>query len=480
MNFFNYHVLVVLILARIIRRKMVQGRGFRTSEAPVVQWEKRLAFLLLNRQNRQRFFISSGGHAMLNLDEIRSHFPALASDTIYFDNPGGTQVAREVIQRTDRYLRSTNANHGGAFHTSMASDATVAEARQAVADFLNAARPEEIVFGPNMTTLTFSISRSLARTLHAGDEIVVTRLDHDGNVAPWLFIAEDRGCTIRWVDIHEEDCTLDLQDLERQITERTKIVAIGYASNAVGTINDVQRAVQLAHNVGALCFVDAVQYAPHRPIDVQALDCDFLACSAYKFFGPHLGILYGKYDLLDSLTAYKVRPAGDLPPDKFETGTQNFEGIAATLGAMEYFEWLGNTFGSEYAANYQGSFSGRALALKQAMAAIEVYEIELNHSLLESLGSIAGLQIRGITSPHGLHQRVPTFSFTLQGWTPRAIAEALAAEGINVWDGNFYALSVTERLGLEEQGGLLRVGLAHYNTQAEIDKLVDALGRLVQ
>ena len=417
---------------------------------------------------------------MLNLDEMRSHFPALASDTIYFDNPGGTQVAREVIQRTDRYLRSTNANHGGAFHTSLASDATVAEARQAVADFLNAARPEEIVFGPNMTTLTFSISRSLARTLHAGDEIVVTRLDHDGNVAPWLFIAEDRGCTIRWVDIHEEDCTLDLQDLERQITERTKIVAIGYASNAVGTINDVQRAVQLAHNVGALCFVDAVQYAPHRPIDVQALDCDFLACSAYKFFGPHLGILYGKYDLLDSLTAYKVRPAGDLPPDKFETGTQNFEGIAATLGAMEYFEWLGNTFGSEYAANYQGSFSGRALALKQAMAAIEAYELELNHSLLESLGSIAGLQIRGITSPHGLHQRVPTFSFTLQGWTPRAIAEALAAEGINVWDGNFYALSVTERLGLEEQGGLLRVGLAHYNTQAEIDKLVDALGRLVQ
>ncbi|HBE28631.1 MAG TPA: cysteine desulfurase-like protein [Ktedonobacter sp.] len=349
-----------------------------------------------------------------------------------------------------------------------------------IRDSLNAARPEEIVFGPNMTTLTLSISRSLARTLQPGDEIVVTRLDHDGNVAPWLFIAEDRGCTIRWVDIHEEDCTLDLQDLERQITERTKIVAIGYASNAVGTINDVQRAVQLAHNVGALCFVDAVQYAPHRPIDVQALDCDFLACSAYKFFGPHLGILYGKYDLLDSLTAYKVRPAGDLPPDKFETGTQNFEGIAATLGAMEYFEWLGNTFGSEYAANYQGSFSGRALALKQAMAAIEVYEIELNHSLLESLGSIAGLQIRGITSPHGLHQRVPTFSFTLQGWTPRAIAEALAAEGINVWDGNFYALSVTERLGLEEQGGLLRVGLAHYNTQAEIDKLVDALGRLVQ
>jgi len=417
---------------------------------------------------------------MLNLDEIRAHFPALASDTIYFDNPGGTQIAREAIQRIDQYLRATNANHGGAFRTSRESDATVAEARQAVADFLNAARPEEIVFGPNMTTLTLSISRSLARTLRPGDEIVVTRLDHDGNVAPWLLIAEERGCTVRWVDIHEEDCTLDLADMERQITERTKIVAVGYASNAVGTINDVSRVVQLAHRAGALCFVDAVQHAPHRPIDVQALDCDFLACSAYKFFGPHLGILYGKYELLDSLMAYKVRPAGNLPPDKFETGTQSFEAIAGTLGAMEYFAWLGNTFGSEYTTNYQTSFSGRALALKQAMAAIEAYELELNHSLLEGFGSIPGLQIRGITSPRRLQQRVPTFSFTLQGWTPRALAEALADEDINVWDGNFYALAVTERLGLEEKGGLVRVGLAHYNTQAEIDRLVDVLEGLVK
>ena len=415
-----------------------------------------------------------------NLEEVRSHFPALDADTIFFDNPGGTQVAREVLQRIDQYLRFSNANHGGAFRTSRESDATVAEARQAMADFLNAARPEEIVFGPNMTTLTFSISRSLARTLHPGDEIVVTRLDHDGNVAPWLLIAEDRGCTVRWVDIHEEDCTLDMADLERQITDRTKIVAVGYASNAVGTINDVRRAVQLAHKAGALCFVDAVQYAPHRPIDVQALDCDFLACSAYKFFGPHVGILYGKYDLLDSLTAYKVRPAGNLPPDKFETGTQSFEAIAGTLGAMEYFEWVGNTFGSEYAANYQGAFRGRGLALKQAMAAIEAYELELKHSLIEGLGAIPGLQIRGITSPHALQQRVPTFSFTLQGWTPREVAEALGGRGINVWDGNFYALSVTERLGLEEQGGLVRVGLAHYNTQAEIDRLVEALGSLVK
>src|SRR2546421_5854373 len=305
---------------------------------------------------------------MLNLDTIRTHFPALASQTIYFDNPGGTQVAQEALQHISHYLQYTNANHGGAFRTSRESDAVVFKARRVLADFLNAARPEEIIFGPNMTTLTLAISRSLARTLQPGDEIVVTRLDHDGNVAPWLLIAEERGCTVRWVGIHEEDCTLDLADMELQITERTKIVAVGYASNAVGTINDVSRVVQLAHRAGALCFVDAVQHAPHRPIDVQALDCDFLACSAYKFFGPHLGILYGKYELLDSLMAYEVRPAGNLPPDKFETGTQSFEAIAGTLGAIEYFAWLGNTFGSEYTTNYQTSFSGRALALKQAMA----------------------------------------------------------------------------------------------------------------
>ncbi|MHB8597978.1 MAG: cysteine desulfurase-like protein [Ktedonobacteraceae bacterium] len=412
---------------------------------------------------------------MLNVNTVRSHFPALAADTIYFDNPGGTQAASEVLQRMQRYLQYTNANHGGEFRTSRESDATTADARQAVADFLHAARPEEIVFGQNMTTLTLSISRSLARTLQPGDEIVVTRLDHDANVAPWLLVAEDRDCTIRWVDFRPEDCTLDMKSLEQQINERTKIVAVGYASNAVGTINDVRRAVQLAHAVGAICFVDAVQYAPHRPIDVQALDCDLLACSAYKFFGPHIGILYGKYDLLDRLTAYKVRPAGDLPPDKFETGTLSFESIAGTLGAMEYLQWVGETFGAALAEQYKDTYSGRSLLLKQAMGAIEQYELELNHSLLEGFTSIAGLQIRGITSPHGLAQRVPTFSFTLEGWTPEAIAQALDTNNINVWNGNFYALSVTERLGLEEKGGLVRVGLAHYNTQEEIDRLMNAL-----
>jgi cysteine desulfurase family protein (TIGR01976 family) len=412
---------------------------------------------------------------MLDLQQIRAHFPALSSETIYFDNPGGTQVAEDVILRIEHYLHFTNANHGGEFGTSRKSDATSAQARQAMADFLHAARPEEIVFGPNMTTLTFHISRSLARTLSPGDEIVVTRLDHDANVAPWLMIAEDRGCIVRWVDFHEDDCTLDMEDMARQITDRTKIVAVGYASNAVGTINDVRRAIALAHQVGAICFVDAVQYAPHRPIDVQALDCDFLACSAYKFFGPHLGILYGKYDLLDKLPAYKVRPADNLPPEKFETGTQSFEAIAGTLGALEYLTWVGETFGADYAAEYQDSYQGRARALKQAMAAITAYELELNHSLLEGLGSISGLHIRGITSPHHLEQRVPTFSFTRDGWSPQEIARELDKAHINTWNGNFYALSVTERLGVENTGGLLRVGLTHYNTQTEIEKLVEAL-----
>lgn len=413
-----------------------------------------------------------------NIDTVRAHFPALASGATFFDNPGGTQVAQETLQRMQDYLLHSNANHGGAFTTSLASDATVAEARQAVADFLHAARPEEIVFGQNMTSLTLHISRSLARTLQPGDELVVTHLDHDANVAPWLLIAEDRGCQVHWVDIHPEDCTLNMEELERQITPRTRIVAVGYASNAVGTINEVQRVVQLAHAVGALCYIDAVQQAPHQPIDVQTLDCDFLACSAYKFFGPHTGILYGKYDLLDRLTAYKVRPSGQLPPDKFETGTQSFESISGVLGTLEYLAWLGTTFGSEFATQYQDRYSGRALALKQGMSAIAAYELDINKALTTGLRSVPGLHLYGITDTERMHQRVPTFSFTLHGHTPRAVAESLARNHIYVWDGNFYALTVTERLGLEDHGGLVRVGLTHYNTHEEIQRLLDALHQM--
>jgi len=402
---------------------------------------------------------------MFELQWIRSQFPALASGAIYLDNPGGTQVVQQSLARMTDYLTRTNANHEGAFKTSRESDAIVDASRAAVADFLNARRPEEIVFGQNMTSLTLHISRSLARTLNAGDEIVVTRLDHDANIAPWMLIAEDRGCTLKWVDFDPKDCTWSIAALKQQLTERTKIVAIGYASNAVGTINPVAEAVQAAHEAGALVYIDAVQYAPHGPIDVQALDCDFLACSAYKFFGPHTGILYGKYELLDQLKAYKVRPAHNEPPHKFETGTQSFESIAAVLGALEYFESL-------------GAGETRRQRLAAAMTAIKEYEQTLSRALIEGLSSINGLHIWGITDLSQLDRRVPTVSFTLDGWHPRAVAAELDKHGIYVWDGNYYALAVMDRLGLEDKGGMVRVGAVHYNTLDEVAKLVETVRAL--
>lgn len=411
---------------------------------------------------------------MLDLNQIRSQFPALSSGAIFLDNPGGTQVAQQSLIRLTDYLVHTNANHEGAFKTSRESDALVAAARSAVADFLNARRPEEIVFGQNMTSLTLHLSRSLARTLNAGDEIVVTRLDHDANIAPWMLIADDRGCTLRWVDFDPKDCTWSIDTLKAQLTSKTKLVAIGYASNAVGTINPVAEAVQAAHAAGALVYVDAVQYAPHGPIDVQALDCDFLACSAYKFFGPHIGILYGKYDVLDQLKAYKVRPAHNEPPHKFETGTQSFESIAAMHGALEYFEWLGE----QEAGSKMQEAGGRRQRLVAAMTAIKEYEQSLSAALIEGLSSIRGLHIWGITDLEQLARRVPTVSFTLDDWIPREAAAALDKDGIYVWDGNYYALAVTERLGLEDKGGMVRVGAAHYNTLAEIGRLVNSVKKL--
>ncbi len=411
---------------------------------------------------------------------IRAQFPALSSGAVFFDNPGGTQVPSQVVERMVGHLVTKNANHGGAFRTSRESDAVLDEARQAVADFLNAARPEEIVFGPNMTTLTFGLSRALARELEAGDEIIVTRLDHDANIAPWLLVAEDRGCRVHWVDFDVEDCTLRLEQLESALSSRTRLVAVGYASNAVGTINPVARIIEMAHQRGALCFVDAVQYAAHGPIDVQELDCDYLAVSAYKFYGPHLACLYGKHEHLNRLRAHNVRPAPDDPPGKFETGTGNHEGIAGTLGALEYLSWLGKTFGAEHAEGYGRSFQGRRLLLKQAMGAIRAYEMGLSRALLETLSEIPGLRIYGLTDPKMLDRRVPTVSFTLEGWAPRAVAETLDAAGIYVWDGNYYALAVTERLGLESSGGMVRVGLVHYNTVDEVARLGEVLRSLTR
>lgn len=410
----------------------------------------------------------------LDFSAIKSQFPSLDRPDIFFDNPGGTQIAKQSLDRINRYLIECNANHGGAFATSIASDAVLEEAHQAMADFYNASSPEEIVFGNNMTTLTLHISRSILQEWKEGEEIVVTRLDHDANVTPWVLAAQDRGVKVNWVDFDVEDGTLKLDDLQKALERKPRLLAIGYASNSLGTINPVEKIVKMAHDAGTIVYIDAVQYAPHGPIDVQRLDCDFLITSAYKFFGTHSGILYGKHDLLEKLFAYKVRPATNKLPGKFETGTQNHEGIAGVLGAIEYFEWIGTEFGSEYAEGLS-NYEGRRLELKKAMLAIHGYELELSHALLSALGAVPGLHLYGITDPDRLEDRVATFSFRLKDLHPRKVAEHLADQGIYVWDGNYYALNVSERLGVEESGGMVRVGAAHYNTLEEVDRLKESL-----
>ncbi len=409
---------------------------------------------------------------------IRSQFPALSRPDapVFFDNPAGTQVPERVIAAVADYYRCMNANSGGAFATSQRSDAMVQAVRERLADFLNAPRADEIVFGPNMTTLNFALSRALARTLQAGDELVVTRMDHDANVAPWLRIAADVGLALRWVDIRTADCTLDLNSLEAALTERTRVVAVVHASNAVGTINPVARIAEMAHAAGALMVVDAVQSAPHVPIDVQAIGCDFLLCSAYKFFGPHIGVMWGRYDLLAELPVYKVRPSKDKPPYRWETGTPSFETIAGVGAALDYLEWIGQQFGAAQRAQFPG-FSGRRLVYKAAMAAIRAYERQLVEELIDALKRIPEVEIAGITEPSRYDERVPTVVFAHARHAPRAVAEFLAGTDIYVWDGNYYAQEIMERLGRGEDG-MVRVGLAHYNTSAEIARLEQALRRL--
>jgi cysteine desulfurase family protein (TIGR01976 family) len=411
----------------------------------------------------------------LDLIKIRERFPGLKRPAIFLDNPAGTQIAQNSLDRMTEYLVETNANHGGVFATSRESDAVIDLARQATADFINASKPEEIVFGPNMTTLTLHISRSIARLHNPDDLMVVTRLDHDANITPWTLIAEDNNCQIGWVDFDLEDGTLKLDSLAAALEKKPKLVAVGMASNALGTINPIKEITEMAHDAGALVYIDAVQYAPHGPIDVQDLNVDFLACSAYKFFGPHMGILYGRYDLLDELKAYKVRPASPYPPGKFETGTQSFEGIAGVLGALEYLEWIGEEFGDKYLKEYQNQFTGRSRRLKQGMAAIRDYEFEVSRVLTEILQAVPGLRIYGLDDPQRVNERVPTFAINLENKHPRVVAEMLADQDIFVWDGNYYALAVTERLGLEESGGMVRIGAVHYNTEDEILRLGEVL-----
>ncbi len=414
----------------------------------------------------------------LDLNLIRQQFPSLDRPATFFDNPGGTQIARPSLDRITRYLLECNANHEGQFETSRKSDEVLNDAHIAVADFLNAARPEEIIFGNNMTTLSLHLSRSLARTLNPGDEIVVTRMDHDANISPWMLIAEDRGCNLTWVDFDVEDGTLKVDEFARAMERKPKIAAFGYASNALGTINPVRKLTKMAKEAGALVYIDAVQYAPHGPIDVQDIGCDFLVCSSYKFFGPHAGALYGRYDLLNELKAYKVRPATNELPGKFETGTQNHEGIAGVLGALEYFEWLGNQFGDKNLEGLNEQYSGRRLVYKQAMTAIRAYEFELSRALIEAIQSVPGTHIYGLTDMKRLDERVPTVSFTLEGHDPAEVAAKLGDAGVYVWDGHYYALAVVERLGLLDKGGMVRVGAAHYNTLDEVARFRDALAKI--
>jgi cysteine desulfurase family protein (TIGR01976 family) len=404
-----------------------------------------------------------------DVDALRAEFPALRREqdgrpVAFLDGPGGTQVPQRVIDAVTRYLTDTNANAGGAFATSEASDAIVDEAHAAVADLLGAASPDEIKFGYNMSTLTLHIGRSIGATLQPGDEVVVTTLDHEANVSTWEAMAADRGLTVRKVDIRPDDVTLDLEDLESKLNGKTKLVAVGFASNAVGTINPVREIVARAHEVGALTYVDAVAFAPHGPIDVQALDTDFLVCSAYKWFGPHLGALYGKTEVLDSLPAFKVRPAHD----RFETGTADFEAIAGTLAATDYLRDIGRRFGRPQAES-------RRADLVAGMRAIVGYERGLVTRLIDGLERIAGLAIHGITDRARFDERVPTVSVSIDGVHPRTAAVSLGRQGIFVWDGDFYATGLIERLDKADAGGILRIGLVHYNTAAEVDRTLDAI-----
>ena len=401
---------------------------------------------------------------------VREQFPSLKLQVnghlaAFLDGPAGTQVPKQVIEAIENYFVNANANTCGAFETSRRNDAMIAATRGTMADFFNC-EANEVVFGQNMTTITFALARAIGRELKAGDEIVVTTLDHDANVAPWRAM-EEKGVVIRQVGICEEDCTLDLEDLKSKITPKTKVVAVGYASNMVGTINPVAEITRLAHAAGALMFVDAVHYAPHGLIDVKALDCDFLACSPYKFFGPHMGTLYGKKEHLQRFKPYKVRPATDAIPDCWETGTQVQELIAGIGAAVDYIAGVGK--------HCDSSANTRREALAAAYRATVFYERNLLTRLLDGLQSIRRVKVYGITAPKRFGERCSTISLGMGEHHPTEIAKFLGDRGIFAWDGNFYAMNLSERLGVEPKGGVLRIGLVHYNTADEVDRLLNAL-----
>jgi cysteine desulfurase family protein (TIGR01976 family) len=389
---------------------------------------------------------------------------------VFLDGPGGTQVPQQVIDAIADYLSRNNANTGGAYHTSRNTDRMIAEARSAMGDFLNC-DADEIVFGPNMTTLTFAMSRAIGRELAPGDEIVLTLLDHDANFSPWKAL-EEKGVVIRTVKFNEDDCTLDMQDLAAKIGKRTRLVAVGYASNAVGTINNVAEVVRLARQAGALSYIDAVHYAPHGPIDVRALDCDFLVCSTYKFFGPHMGVLYAKREHLKRLHPYKVRPNTDNIPNCWEWGTLNHECIAGIKACVDYWEELGH--------RAKPSVTTRRAAILSAHEAIHGHERKMMEKMIAGLLAIPGLKLYGITDPRRFESRCATIVVRIEGHTPLELATKLGEHGFFTWDGNYYALNVTEQLDVERLGGFLRIGLVHYNTIDEVDGLLAALREIVR
>jgi cysteine desulfurase family protein (TIGR01976 family) len=405
----------------------------------------------------------------LDIAAVRSQFPSLAlkdagRSRVYFDNPAGTQVPQAVVDATVAAMVEKNANLGGFFSTTRAAEEMVNDAHQAMADLYGAASSREIVFGQNMTSLTFHMSRCLGRRLKAGDEIVLSRMDHDANVAPWLLLAEDRGLTVRFMDFDPETYEFPEDALTKVLSQRTRLVALGYVSNCTGTINDVKHFCGEARAAGAISYVDAVQFAPHGLVDVMAIGCDFLVSSAYKWFGPHQGILWGREELLAETFGYKVRPAGEELPHKFETGTLSHEGMAGCLAAVDYLASLGEG-------------GSRRARLASAWAALEDYEQSLTLRLIAAIRPLKGLTIRGVTSANAMHRRVPTVSFTVDGVHPEKLAQHLATENIFVWSGHNYAIEPVARMGLMDKGGVLRVGLAHYNTAEEVDHFTASLGR---
>ena len=418
--------------------------------------------------------VQETGNKAFDVGWVREQFPSLklqmnGHPAAFLDGPAGTQVPKQVIEAVENYFVSANANTCGAFEMSRRNDAMIAATRKAMADFFSC-DANEVVFGQNMTTITFALARAIGRELKAGDEIVVTTLDHDANVAPWRALGE-KGVLICQVGIREEDCTLDLEDLKQKITPKTKVVAVGYASNMVGTINPIAEITRLAHAAGALMFVDAVHFAPHGLIDVKALDCDFLACSPYKFFGPHMGTLYGKKEHLQRFKPYKVRPATDAIPDCWETGTQVQELIAGIGAAVDYIAGVGRQSDS--------NVKTRREALGAAYRATVPYERNLLTGLLHGLQTIRAVKVYGITDPKRFAERCSTISLRMGEHHPTEIAKFLGERGIFTWDGNFYAMNLSERLGVEPKGGVLRIGLVHYNTAEEVDRLLKALHEFV-